>query len=161
VTSLVFSDPTPDTIHVNQTQILGNKQIYHPKIYSFNASLGLAGAPEPVSYAIVPETASNDGQVIIVDTTLQLNVDAVTDFTKTVLASKTWYLNVYGRPQLKEMVLPKETVTFNKTIEMSGECFFFRLLLFESKSMCLICRRSQWAQGLFPYNCQGKCNGRS
>lgn len=121
VTSLVFSNPTPDSIHVNQTQVLGNKAIYHPKIYSFNASLGLAGAPEPVSYATVPETASNDGQVIIVDTTLQLrNQDAVTDFTKTVLASKNWDLNVYGRPELKEMVLPKSTVTFNKTIEMTG-----------------------------------------
>lgn len=126
VTSLVFSDPTPDTIHVNQTQVLGNKAIYHPKIYSFNASLGLAGAPEPVSYATVPETASNDGQVIIVDTTLQLrNLEAVTNFTKAVLGSDTWDLNVYGRPELKEMVLPKSTVTFNKTIEMTGGFFSF------------------------------------
>lgn len=125
VTSLVFSDPTPDTIHVNQTQVLGNKAIYHPKIYSFNASLGLAGSPVPVSYATVPETQSNDGQVVIVDATLQLhNIDAATNFTKAVLASDTWDLSVYGRPQLKEMVLPISTVTFNKTIEMKGGFLF-------------------------------------
>lgn len=121
----MFSDPTPDTIHVNQTQVLGNKETYHPKIYSFNASLGLAGAAEPVSYATVPETASNDGQIIIVDDTLQLrNLDAATEFAKTVLGSDTWELAVYGRPQLREMVLPKSTVTFNKTIKMTGRFFF-------------------------------------
>jgi hypothetical protein len=87
--------------------------------------LGLAGSPVPVSYATVPETQSNDGQVVIVDATLQLhNIDAATNFTKAVLASDTWDLSVYGRPQLKEMVLPISTVTFNKTIEMKGGFLF-------------------------------------
>lgn len=121
VTSLVFSNPTPNSIHANQTQVLGNKAIYHPKIYSFNASLGLAGAPSPVSYATVPDTQSEDGQVIVVDATLPLNnIGAATDFTKAVLASDTWELSVYGRPELREMVLPKSTVTFNKTVKMTG-----------------------------------------
>lgn len=117
---------------------MGNKAIYHPKIYSFNASLGLAGAPEPVSYATVPETASNDGQVIIVDTTLQLrSLEAVTNFTKVALASETWELNIYGRPELKEMVLPKSTVTFNKTIEMTGGVLFVRLFDIDILTNCV------------------------
>ncbi|KAH8700683.1 hypothetical protein BGW36DRAFT_357336 [Talaromyces proteolyticus] len=121
VTQLVFSDPAPNTIHVNQTQVLGNKAIYHPKIFAFNASLGLAGAAAPVAYVMVPQIQAEDGAIINVDTTLQLyNLDATTEFTKAVLTSETFYLNIYGKPELKEMVLPTSQVTFNKTVPMKG-----------------------------------------
>lgn len=121
VTSLVFSNPSPSSIHINQTQVLGNKAIYHPTIYGFNATIMLVGATVPLATVAIPQSVADDGAVINVNTDLALdNSDAVTDFTKAVLGTESFELNFYGRPQLKEGPLPTSTVTFNKTVTMNG-----------------------------------------
>ncbi|GAM37840.1 hypothetical protein TCE0_033r08097 [Talaromyces pinophilus] len=121
ITNLVFSNPSPTSIHINQTQILGNKAIYHPTIYAFNATIMLVGATAPLATVSIPRLQAEDGAVIVVDTDLALNnSDAVTDFTKAVLGTEKFELNFYGRPDLKEGPLPTSTVTFNKTVAMNG-----------------------------------------
>jgi hypothetical protein len=121
ITSMVFSNPSPTSIHVNQTQVLGNKAIYHPTIYAFNATIMLVGATAPLATVPVPRFQAEDGAVIDIDTDLALNsTDAVTNFTKAVLGTESFELNFYGRPQLKEGPLPTNTVTFNKTVTMIG-----------------------------------------
>lgn len=126
ITNLVFSDPTPDSIHINQTQVLTNHAIYHPKIFSFNATVSLAGATAPLTVVTVPKIQAENGAIINVDAVVQLNnTAAVTEFTKAVLGSEYFGMNIYGRPVLKEGPLPKSTVTFNKTVNMTG-IFFSR-----------------------------------
>lgn len=127
VTNLVFSDPTPDSIHVNQTQILTNHASYHPTIYGFNATIALVGATAPIATGVpIPRVQANNGAVIDVDTTLALNDSsgAVTEFAQAVLGLESFELNIYGRPGLKEGSLPTKTVTFNKTVTMKGMPFF-------------------------------------
>ncbi|EED17083.1 conserved hypothetical protein [Talaromyces stipitatus ATCC 10500] len=121
ITNLAFSDPTPTSIHINQTQVLGNKAIYHPTIYAFNATIALVGATAPLAVVPVPRTETNDGAVIVVDSNLDLNnTEAVTNFSMAVLGLEEFQLNIYGRPVLKEGPLPKHTVTYNKTVTMKG-----------------------------------------
>ncbi|KAL1970458.1 hypothetical protein VTN77DRAFT_4102 [Rasamsonia byssochlamydoides] len=121
ITQLVITDPTPDSFHVNQTQILGNKATYHPTIYAFNATISLVGATAPIAYALVPQIQANDGEVIHVAQTLQLsNPSAMADFSKAILNDEEVELNFYGRPDLKEGGLPTRVVTFNKTVTLKG-----------------------------------------
>ncbi|RAO69376.1 uncharacterized protein BHQ10_005388 [Talaromyces amestolkiae] len=121
ITNLVFSNPSANSIHINQTQVLGNKAIYHPTIFAFNATIMLVGATAPLATLAVPRTEAEDGAVIDVNTDLTFaNSDAVTNFTKAVLGTESFELNVYGRPDLKEGPLPTSTVTFNKTVAMNG-----------------------------------------
>ncbi|OKL59514.1 hypothetical protein UA08_05107 [Talaromyces atroroseus] len=122
ITNLVFSNPTPSSIHANQTQVLTNKASYHPTIYAFNASISLPGASAPLSTVLIPRLQANDGEIINVDATLALNqsTDAVANFTMAVLGLESFQLNFYGRPDLKEGALPREKVSFNKTVTMNG-----------------------------------------
>ncbi|EEA21337.1 hypothetical protein EYB25_007393 [Talaromyces marneffei] len=121
ITRMAFSEPTPNTIRVNQTQVLGNKAIYHPKIFEFNATITLVGSSAPLAVVVVPQSQAEDGAVIHFDTVLNLqDINAVTNFSRAVLSSEEFQLNVFGRPQLQEGPLPKTTVTFNKTITMKG-----------------------------------------
>lgn len=121
ITQLVITDPTPDSIHVTQTQVLGNKAAYHPTIYAFNATISMVGAAAPIATALVPQIQANDGQIIHVDQVLQLSdASAMADFSKAMLNNEAVELNFYGRPDLKEGGLPKKVVTFNKTVTLRG-----------------------------------------
>ncbi|KAL1977121.1 hypothetical protein VTN31DRAFT_3403 [Thermomyces dupontii] len=127
VISLSFTNPRPNAVHANQTQRLTNKSKYHPKIYSFNNTISLLTGeddspnPEPITWAIVPEFQANDGELIIVDTDLQLdNIDAATKFTGTALSQDEFQLRLYGKPDLKQGGLPKINVEFNKTATIKG-----------------------------------------
>jgi hypothetical protein len=81
----------------------------------------LVGATAPLATVAIPQSQAEDGAVINVNTDLALNnSDAVTNFTKAVLGTESFELNIYGRPQLKEGPLPTSTVTFNKTVSMNG-----------------------------------------
>ena len=104
---MVFSDPTPNSIHVNQTQVLSSKSSYHPTIFGFNASISLVGAT-----ALIPRSKAQNGEVINVDDTLALSETsgAVNNFTLAVLGLETFQMNIYGKPGLKQGVLPTDTV---------------------------------------------------
>ncbi|CAG7960312.1 unnamed protein product [Penicillium salamii] len=121
IKQMVISDPTPETFHLNQTQILGSKSSYHPQIYEFDAEVSLGGADAPFAMVTVPGVKSNDGAEIHVDQHVDLSdSDAFGDFATAVMMNKEVSLNIYGRPGLKEGSLPKTTVTYNKTVSMKG-----------------------------------------
>lgn len=81
----------------------------------------LVGATAPLATVPIPQTQAEDGVVIDVDADLTFNnSDAVLNFTKAVLGTDSFELNVYGKPDLKEGPLPTSQVTFNKTVTMNG-----------------------------------------
>ncbi|KAJ5390826.1 uncharacterized protein N7496_001894 [Penicillium cataractarum] len=121
VTSMVIADPTPDSFHLTQTQVIGSHSSYHPKIYSFLASVSLLGAASAFTSVQVPEVQSKDGAEVNVDQVVDLsNADAFGDFAQAVMLNEEVEMNIYGRPGLKEGGLPKTTVTYNKTVTMKG-----------------------------------------
>ncbi|KAE8353018.1 hypothetical protein BDV28DRAFT_115330 [Aspergillus coremiiformis] len=121
VKSMVISDPTPNSFHVNQTQIVKTKSIFHPTIYSFNASVGLLGAAAPFATVTIPQLKSRDGEEVLVDQRLDLtDVSAFGDFATAAIQNEYLYVNVYGKPELRQRGLPKITVAYNKTATMKG-----------------------------------------
>lgn len=122
ITSMVIADPTPNSFHLMQTQVIGSHSSYHPKIYSFLASVSLLGSAHAFTSVQVPEVQSKDGAEVNVDQIVDLsNADAFGDFAQAVMLNEDVELNIYGRPDLREGSLPKTTVTYNKTVSMKGE----------------------------------------
>jgi hypothetical protein len=121
ITSMVISNPTPESFSLKQTQIIGSDSSYHPKIYAFEAAVSLVGAAVPFATVMVPSVKSKDGAELIVEQTVDLsNASAFGDYATAVMLNEVVSLNIYGRPGLKEGGLPKSTVTYNKTVAMKG-----------------------------------------
>lgn len=121
ITEMVLSDPTPESFHLEQSQVLGSDSSYHPQIYAFNSSVSLAGAADPFAYINVPAVKSKDGAEIHLEQNVDLaDASAFGDFTTAVVLNEEVSLNIYGRPELKQGGLPKTTVTYNKTVVMKG-----------------------------------------
>lgn len=118
---MVLSDPTPESFHLEQRQVLGSDSSYHPQIYAFNSSVSLAGAADPFAYINVPAVKSKDGAEIHLEQNVDLaDASAFADFNTAVMLNEEVSLNIYGRPELKQGGLPKTTVTYNKTVVMKG-----------------------------------------
>ncbi|KAJ5493366.1 hypothetical protein N7539_002112 [Penicillium diatomitis] len=121
ITSMVIDDPTPKSFRLIQTQVLGSQSSFHPKIYSFLASVSLVGAAHAFTSVQVPETTSRDGVKINLDQTVDLsNANAFGDFAKAVMLQKDVELEISGKPELQQGSLPKTTVNYDKTVTMKG-----------------------------------------
>ncbi|KAJ5179035.1 hypothetical protein N7492_002245 [Penicillium capsulatum] len=121
ITSMVISDPKPDSFRLNQTQIIRTDSAFHPKIYAFDAVVSLLGAAVPFTTVRVPAVKSKDGAGVEVAQVVSLSdVGAFGDYAKAVMMKKEVSLNIYGRPVLQEGKLPKTRVTYNKTVTMKG-----------------------------------------
>lgn len=121
ITSMVISDPTPESFRLNQTQVIGTDSAFHPKIYSFDAVISLLGAAAPFTTVRVPTVKSKDGAGVEVAQVVKLtDVGAFGDYAKAVMMNEEVSLNIYGRPLLQEGKLPKTKVTYNKTVTMKG-----------------------------------------
>ncbi|KAE8358894.1 hypothetical protein BDV27DRAFT_60921 [Aspergillus caelatus] len=120
VKSMTISEPTPNSFHVNQEQVIWTDSMYHPTIYSFNASVGLLGAA-PFGIATIPQLKATDGVEVHVDQRLDLtDVSAFGDFAIAAMQNEYLGLNVYGKPDLKQSGLHKISVTYNHTATMKG-----------------------------------------
>ncbi|KAJ5510138.1 hypothetical protein N7453_002241 [Penicillium expansum] len=120
ITEMILSNPTPESFHLEQRQVLGSKSSYHPQIYAFDSEVSLAGEA-PFAHVTVPAVKSKDGAVIHFEQNVALtNATAFADYTTAVMLNEEVSLNIYGRPGLKQGGLPKTTVTYNKTVVMKG-----------------------------------------
>lgn len=122
ITQMTITDPAPDSLHLNLTQVIGSHSHYHPWFDEFDANVTLLGSATPFAVLQIPRVQSKDGAVVRVDQRLQLdNVSAFGEYSKAVMLNEEVNLNVYGRPKMREGKLPKITVTYNKTVTMKGE----------------------------------------
>ncbi|OJJ47923.1 hypothetical protein ASPZODRAFT_131533 [Penicilliopsis zonata CBS 506.65] len=120
VTSMVVTNPTPESFHIDQVQVIGSHVAYHPQLYAFNASISLAGAASFAS-ALIPAVKAINGATVTVNQELDVtSLSAFTDFTTAFLLNEEVGLNIYGKPHLKLGGLPEITVTYNKTATMKG-----------------------------------------
>lgn len=125
ITEMIISDPTPESIHLEQRQVLGSDSIFHPQIYAFDSAVSLAGAADPFAYVTVPAVKSKDGAEIHFEQKVDLtDASAFGDYTTAVMMNEEVSLNIYGRPGLKQGGLPKTTVDYNKTVVMKGMLLF-------------------------------------
>ena len=122
ITSMVISDPAPDSFQLDQSQTIGSHSSYHPKIYAFDAAVSLLGAASSFATVKIPQVKSKNGAVVNISQDLDLsNETAFGGFATAVMLQEDVELNIYGKPKLKEGGLPKIKVTYNKTVTMKGE----------------------------------------
>ncbi|MCJ1340282.1 hypothetical protein MMC09_005576 [Bachmanniomyces sp. S44760] len=120
VTSLVLSDPTPDSFHLVQTSTIGNGSPYHPQLDAFNASLSLDGG-NPYAYVEIPHVHATASATSVIDQDVQItDLGAFTDYNVNVLNSEEVKVDVKGRTNLHEMRFPTTTVNYDKTTTMKG-----------------------------------------
>lgn len=120
ITQMIITDPTPNSFHLKQTQVLGVSSSYQPTIYSFLAAVSLAGAPK-FAEVTIPQTTAKNGQVIHLDQDVHLtNVSAFTDYTKAVMLQANITLDIAGTPKLKLGSLPMETINYDKSVVMTS-----------------------------------------
>ena len=131
----MLSDPTPDSFHLKQTAILGNKSPYHPRLDAFNASLSLAGPViKPYAYVNIPAIFASDPATTVIDQDVSItDNDQFANYTATVLSSESLSLAINGRTKLHEMAFPATMVDYNKVVTMKG-----KQPLTPSKSILLI-----------------------
>lgn len=113
--------PTPNSIHMIENMTLKTNSSYHAKFWSFQAEASLAGQA-PYANITNPEFHARNNLLFHLDQVLNLtNTTAYAEFSKAFVMEETFYLNVYGKPKLKEGALPKVTATFNKTVPLTGK----------------------------------------
>lgn len=121
ITSMVLSDPKPDSFALNQSQTLNTDSHFHPWIFGFNANVSLAGAPRPFTSVHVPKVKSKDGAVIeIVQRVNASDMDSFADFAKTVLTREEFEMIIQGKTKLKQGGLQNVSIDYNKTVKMKG-----------------------------------------
>lgn len=121
ITQMKITDPKPDSVQLDLTQVIGTHGSLHPTIYGFNASVSLAGSSSPFSSVYVPDFQPEGETVVNISRRMQWsNETAFAEYVKAVWFNEQVQLNVYGTPELKEGGLPTITVAYNKTVTMKG-----------------------------------------
>jgi len=121
ITSMKIREPTPDSFHVEITQVLGSKSPFHPYLDAFNASVHMAGSSVPFATLLTPRAKAVDGAKGTISQTVMLpNVEAFTNFSTAILLNEKVNLTLWGKTGLKLGGLPKTIVTYNKTVTMKG-----------------------------------------
>ena len=121
ITQMKITDPKPDSVQLDLTQVIGTHGSLHPTIYGFNASVSLAGSSSPFSSVYVPDVQPEGETVVNISRRMQWsNETAFAEYVKAVWFNEQVQLNVYGTPELKEGGLPTIPVVYNKTVTMKG-----------------------------------------
>lgn len=117
---MAISDPTPNSFHLQETQVIGSSSAFKPNIYSFGAAISLLGGA-PFITVQIPKFKAHDGVQVDVDQDVNItDVAAFTEFSKAVMLNEEIQMNVYGKADLKEGSLPKTKITYNKTTTIKG-----------------------------------------
>lgn len=118
---MVISDPAPQSFTLHQSQIINTKSSFHPWIYGFEARVSLAEGPKSFISIQVPKVKSDNGAVVEISQRVNISdTSSFQEFAKTLLMQDKIHLNIHGETELKEGVLPKVSVSYNKTVEMKG-----------------------------------------
>ena len=122
IQSLIITDPTPSSFHLEQTAIVGSNNSYHPRLDAFNASVGLDGTNTPYAYIELPAIHATKEATSYVNQTVRItNSDAFENYNMQVLGSSEYKVDVKGKTKLHEMRFPTTTVNYNKKATMKGK----------------------------------------
>lgn len=123
VTKMAMSDPTKDSFHINQTQVLHLDSMFEPTLFAFEANASLAGRDSHFATVTIPEITAVNGKVIHInqDVSLQDTAAEFGDFCKAIVLNEEVEMVLYGKPELQVQVLPVITVTYNETVPLKGE----------------------------------------
>ena len=119
-----LTNPTGESFHLHQNQVLHSYSQYHPHLDGFNASLFLEDTEPniiPFAYVQVPPVQALSSAPVTIDEDIQItNLAQYTLFTKMVLTNEEYRLAIRGRPVLHEERYPARAVNYNQVITMKG-----------------------------------------
>ncbi|KAL8829767.1 MAG: hypothetical protein Q9170_006032 [Blastenia crenularia] len=122
IESLILTNPTANSFHLEQTSLLTNHNKYHPRLDAFNASLSVGGATDKIfAYVKLPAVHATEHATTHIDQDVQItNMDAFVDYNTQLWNHDSVDLALKGRTKLHEMRFPVTTVDFHKTIRLKG-----------------------------------------
>ena len=122
IQSQIFSNPTPDSFHLEQTAIIGNHNRYHPQLDAFNASLSIDGPTvKPFAFLQLPAIHATETATSYVNQTVNIaDLDEWTRYTTLIVNSDQIKVAVQGRTDLYEMRNPVTTVDYRKVATIKG-----------------------------------------
>ena len=121
VDSLELSDPSPNSFHLKEKLIIGNHNIYHPRLDAFNTSLSVHGTGKPFTYVELPAIHATEEVISYVDQMVQIvDMEAFTNYNTLLLTSEEVQVDIEGRTDLHEMRNPVTTVDYRKTVTLKG-----------------------------------------
>ena len=122
--SQIVTNPTPNAVHVRMNTTSHSKNMYHPWLDEFRASLFLENTEpdiKPFGYLNIPRVKADATATIIVDQDMEIaDPDQFAAYNLMVLQSQTYRVAMRGKVGLKEGSFPKTTVNFNKVITSNG-----------------------------------------
>ncbi|KAL5113459.1 hypothetical protein ACEQ8H_008651 [Pleosporales sp. CAS-2024a] len=120
VTSLVITNPTEKGVHVNLSSVIKSNSSYHPVIDGFVAGLSV-DRQAPFIHINVPGLKSQKETPVTVDQDVSFtSLEAFTNFTKAVLGSETFHVNLDGKPNIHLKGLPTMNVNYDKVVSTKG-----------------------------------------
>ena len=120
IQSLIITNPTNQSFHLHQTNIVKSTSKYHPQLDQFNASLSLEGS-DPYADISIPPVHATGTATSTIDQDVQItNLDRFTEYSIALLNSEQVNLTVHGRTGLHEMRFPTTTVNYDKVVAMNG-----------------------------------------
>ncbi|MCJ1407815.1 hypothetical protein MMC19_001886 [Ptychographa xylographoides] len=120
ITSLIISNPTETSFHLNQAAIITSSSAYHPQLDAFNATVGLQGAI-PYGTITIPPIHAIANSSTNIDQDVQIgDLDAFMQFNLAFFNEPSVNMAIQGSTGLHEMAFPETTVNYDKTVTLIG-----------------------------------------
>ncbi|KAF2225317.1 hypothetical protein BDZ85DRAFT_193972 [Elsinoe ampelina] len=120
-TAQIIRNPAPDSADLTLDSVLLSDSNLHPDLDSFNGSFYLEGQTTPFVSVTIPAIKAENGTTARVQQSIQItDLAAFTRYTTTLLATKNFLVNLRGSGGLKQGGLPRITVNYNQTINLTG-----------------------------------------
>ena len=126
VRSMSIKNPAPNNIELSFKQVFYSNSSYSTTLYPFNASFYLLDNASNPPFASIqaPKVVASNGTEAIVEPQ-RVNITHMDEFTRYILlalASKEFAVALRGEGALKQGILPKTSVSYDKNIMLKGRC---------------------------------------
>ncbi|KAH0544160.1 hypothetical protein FGG08_001605 [Glutinoglossum americanum] len=124
VTGMVVTNPTKDSVHMQQDVLLHSSSIFHPTLDEFPAALFLESSEpniKPFAYLQLPSVHSTKSTAININQTLMItDMGQFSEYSKTVMNSETFRVALRGQTALHLGKLPSTVVQYNEVLTFKG-----------------------------------------
>lgn len=108
-------------MHLSIKAIARSSSSFHPTVDAFDGGLSIEGN-EPFLFLKVPQIKAEAETPISIDQDAPIvNMDSFINYTKTTMASETFYVNLDGKTKVHQKGLQAISVNYNKKIKMQGK----------------------------------------
>ncbi|KAH0562617.1 hypothetical protein GP486_002695 [Trichoglossum hirsutum] len=124
VKSITLTNPTQNSVHIQQDVVLHSSSIFTPTLDGFKASLFLENTEpdiEPFAYLSLPQVHSSKATPININQTMKIiDLDQFSQFNTLIMNSETVRVAFRGHTALHLGGLPSTQVQYNEVLELKG-----------------------------------------